>query len=260
MSMAIVTFISDFGTTDYYSAVIKGALLSDNPQLNLIDISHNVKTYDIVQGAFVLKNSYKHFPAGTIHLVSVNNFYAPNHCFLAIRYNDHYFIGPDNGLFALAFEKEQLTSVYELTYNANAANPLGEVFAKGVRHILSEMPFNEIGIPIETIEERISIQPVTTVDRIRGAVIHVDNYENAITNISGDLLEKIGKGRPFKIYFKRHEPLTTIKKNYAEVPVGEILCLINSANYLEIAINLGKASSMLGMGIDEHVQIDFQND
>jgi len=193
--MAIVTFISDFGTMDYYSAVIKGALLSEDPQLNLVDISHNIKTYDIVQGAFVLKNAYQHFPAGTIHLVSVNNFYAPNHCFLAIRYDDHYFIGPDNGLFALAFEKEQLTSVYELAYRPNVPNPLGDVFAKGVRHILSEMPFNEIGIPIETIEERISIQPVTTID-----------------------------------------------------------------NYLEIAINLGKASSMLGMGIDEHVQIDFQND
>jgi len=258
--MSIVTFISDFGNADYYSAVVKGALLTENPQLNLVDISHNVKTYDIVQGAFMLKNAYSHFPPGTIHLVSVNNFYRKDYCFLAIRYDEHYFIGPDNGLFALAFDKEKLTSIYELNYNARSDNPLGEVFAKGVRHILSELPFNEIGIPIESIEERISIQPVTNKDRIRGSVIHIDNYENAITNISKDLIDKIGKDRKFKIYFKRHEPLDKINSNYAEVPVGEILCLINSANYLEIAINLGKAASMLGLHLDEHIQIDFETE
>lgn len=258
--MSIVTFISDFGLKDYYSAVIKGALLTENPQLNLVDISHNVKTYDIVQGAYILKNAYTHFPEGTIHIVSVNNYYSTDHCFLAIRHNGHYFIGPDNGLFSLAFGDQELTDIYELTFDKKNENPLGDVFAKGVKHILSELPFNEIGIPIESIDKRISIQPVTTKNRIRGAVIHIDNYENAITNISEELIEKIGQGRPFKIYFKRHEPLNDIKKNYAEVPIGEILGLINSANHLEIAINMGKAASMLGLSIDEHIQIDFEND
>lgn len=256
--MPIVTFISDFGTRDYYSAVIKGALLTDNPDLNLIDISHNVKSFDIVQGAFILKNAYRHFPKGTVHLISVNNFYAEDYCFLTIRHDGHYFIGPDNGLFSLAFGGADLMDVYELEMDRSTDNPLGTVFAKGVRHILSELPFNEIGIPIESIEERISFQPVTTKDRIRGAIVHIDNYENAITNISGELIEKIGQGRSFEIYFKRHDPLTSIKGNYAEVPVGEILALINSSNHLEIAINMGKAASMLGLTIDEHVQIDFK--
>lgn len=258
--MSIVTFISDFGTTDYYSAVVKGALLTENAQLNLVDISHNVKPYDIVQGAFILKNTYSHFPSGTIHLISVNNFYRKDYCFLAIRYDDHYFIGPDNGLFALAFDKEKLTSVYELNYNYRNDNPLGDVFAQGVRHILSDLPFNEIGIPIEAIEERISIQPVTTKNQIRGSVIHIDNYENAITNISKELIEKVGQDRKFKVRFKRHEPLNKIHSNYAETPVGEILCLVNSANYLEIAINLGRAASMLGLNVDEQVQIDFEEE
>jgi len=256
--MSIVTFISDFGATDYYSAVVKGALLTESPQLNLVDISHNVKPYDIVQGAFILKNAYSHFPSGSIHLVSVNNFYRKEYCFLAIRHDDHYFIGPDNGLFALAFGKKNLTSVYELNYNHKSDNPLGDVFAQGVRHILSDLPFNEIGIPIEAIEERISIQPVTTKNQIRGSIIHIDNYENAITNISKELIDKVGQNRKFKIFFKRHEPLNHINTNYAEAPVGEILCLINSANYLEIAINLGKASSMLGLNVDEQIQIDFE--
>ena len=87
--MPIVTITSDFGTTDYYLAIVKGALLHLDPSLNIVDITHNIKNYDIVQGAFVLKNAYQSFPAGTIHILSVNNFYAAKRCFLAIRHDGH---------------------------------------------------------------------------------------------------------------------------------------------------------------------------
>ena len=75
--MPIVTLTSDFGLNDYYVTLIKGALLCENQNLNIIDITHNINNYDIVQGAFVLRNAYESFPKGTIHILSVNNFYKP---------------------------------------------------------------------------------------------------------------------------------------------------------------------------------------
>ncbi len=255
--MPIVTLTSDFGTTDYYVAAIKGALLRQNQKLNIVDITHNVKSYDIVQGAFVLKNAYSSFPEDTIHVLSINNFYSEKYCFLSVRYDGHYFIGPDNGIFSLLFE-EKPEDVYELEFDRKSEFPLQAIFSKAVGHITSGLPFNEIGIKVDEIEERITFQPVINESQIKGKVIHVDHYENVIVNITKNLFEKVRNNRKFLIYFKRFDPIQKISKNYSEVAVGEQLCFFNSAGHLEIAINMGKASSMLGLNIDDGVQIDFK--
>lgn len=254
--MAIVTLTSDFGTTDYYAAIIKGAILSKDATINIVDITHNIKNYDIVQGAFVLKNAYRHFPKGTIHLLSVNNFYSQQNTFVALRHDGHYFIGPDNGIFSLMFEQLE-ADIYELDYPQKSDFPLKQLYAAAVGHIVSRKPFNEIGFPLSSITRRITLQPVISRNMIRGSIIHVDKYENAIVNISRTLFDRVHRGRRFMLYFKRHEPLTRLSWHYYDVPVGETLCLFNSANYLEIAINMGKASSLLGLRLDDTVQIDF---
>ena len=116
--MPVVTFTSDFGLQDYYTAIIKGAILCKDKTINIVDITHNIKNYDIVQGAYVLKNAYEHFPKGSIHILSVNNFYKKEPRFLAVRHNGHYFIGPDNGIFSLLFD-DQPTDIYKLDYSKN---------------------------------------------------------------------------------------------------------------------------------------------
>ncbi|MEM6967280.1 MAG: SAM-dependent chlorinase/fluorinase [Bacteroidota bacterium] len=254
--MPIVTLTSDFGLNDYYVALIKGAMLCENPNLNIIDITHNINNYDIVQGAYILKNAYSSFPKGTIHILSVNNFYDKQRRFLAVRYDGHFFVGPDNGIFSLLFD-EIPESIYKLEFKNKGTFPIKMVFAKAVGHITNGMPFNEIGLPVKDIVERITFQPVIGPSQIRGAVIHIDNYENAVVNISRNLFEQIWDERSYEISFRRSDPILRINNNYYDVPIGETLCRFNSANYLEIAINMGKASSMLGLKIEDTVQIDF---
>ena len=254
--MPIVTITSDFGWNDYYVALIKGAMLCEQQDLNIIDITHNINNYDIVQGAFILKNAYESFPKGTIHILSVNNFYDKKRRFLAIRYNEHYFIGPDNGVFSLLFD-DPPKDIYQLDFQNKGTFPLKTVFAKAVGHIVGEMPFNEIGLPLRNVIERITFQPVISQAQIRGAVIHIDNYENVIINISRKLFEQVWKERDYEISFRRNDPITKIFNNYYDVPIGETLCRFNSAEFLEIAINMGKASSMLGLKVEDTVQIDF---
>ena len=254
-TMAIVTLTTDFGKSDYYAALIKGALLSRTPAVQLVDITHNLPPFDIVQGAFVLGNTFRSFPEGSIHLLSVNN-YDGNLAFIALEREGHYFVGPDNGVFSLIFGNmgEQ---VYRLPYDAGDPFPMKTVCCHAVDHIVSGKPLNEIGLPAGDVEQRIALQPVISQSQIRGIVIHVDQYENAITNIGKELFEKVGKGRDFSILFKRNDPIQQIHSIYHEVPVGEPLAFFNSSGFLEIAINMGKASSLLGLQIDDMVQVNF---
>jgi len=254
--MPIVTLTSDFGWNDYYVALIKGAMLCEHQDLNIIDITHNINNYDIVQGAFILKNAYESFPKSTIHIISVNNFYDKKRRFLAVRYNEHYFLGPDNGIFSLLFDKMP-NDIYKLDFSNKGTFPLKNVYAKAIGHISKGMPFNEIGLPQKNVVERITFQPVISKAQIRGAVIHIDNYENVIVNISRKLFEQVWNERAYEISFRRNDPIQKIYNNYYDVPIGEILCRFNSADFLEISINMGKASSMLGLKIEDTVQIDF---
>lgn len=255
--MQIVTLTTDFGEKDYYSGMLKGKLLSAHRNLQIVDISHQIPTYDIVQAAFVLKNAFTAFPKGSIHVLSVNNFYNKQSSFLLIENSGHYFIGADNGVFSLIFP-DKIGKVYELDYQGSGTREVNTVFADTVAALAQGKKSDEIGIPVDRIMERITFQPVVKPTQISGSVIHVDNYENVITNITRDLFEKIGKGRGFELYFKRHDPISSLSWHYFDVPVGEPLCLFNSAGYLEIALNLGKASSLLGLKIDDAVQIEFR--
>lgn len=253
--MAIVTLTTDFGNSDYYAALIKGALLGNSPSIQLVDITHNIPAFDIVQGAFVLSNTFRAFPPGSIHLLSVNN-YDGNLAFIAMEREGHYFVGPDNGVFSLVFGKLD-GAVYRLPYDADDPFPMKSICCHAVQHICSGKPMEEIGLPAADVEQRIALQPVIDSSQIRGIVIHIDQYENAITNIKKELFEKVCNGRGFAIRYKRNDPITKVSKIYYEVPVGEPLAFFNSSGFLEIAVNMGRASSLLGLQLDDMVQVDF---
>lgn len=252
----IVTFITDFGSRDYYMGMIKGAILTQHRNTNFVDITHDIKSFDIVQASFILKNVYNSFPPGTIHIVSVNNYYSSKRRFIAFKHNEQYFIGPDNGIFSLIFGKKMPTS-YQLEENQETAFSIKDVYAKAVQHIATGQDFETIGTPLEKVVQRITLQPVINRFQIMGSVIHIDQYQNCITNINRELFEKVRDGRRFALFFKRFNPIIRLSKNYYDVSVGETLCLFNSADHLEIAVSMGKASSLLNLNIDDTIQVDF---
>lgn len=255
--MHIVTLTTDFGLQDYYVPVLKGAMLSRHAELNFVDVSHNIKNHDIVQAAFVLKNTWRSFPEGTIHVASVNNFGGERHRFLVILHHNHYFIGPDNGIFSLIFE-DTPQYVYEIPFQGLNFQHVKEAFADALDVIVSEKPLAEMWSVVDDMVQRITLQPVIAPAQIRGAVIHIDNYDNVVMNVTRSLFEKVGRGRNFQLYFKRHDPITKLSENYNDVPIGDTLCIFNS-DYLEISINMGKAAEMLGLKIEDGIQIDFIN-
>lgn len=256
--MPIVTLTSDFGWKDYYLPTIKGAILCKNEQIQIVDIAHDIANYDIVQAAFIFKNCWQSFPTGTIHLISVNDYPEDkDQGFVAIAHEKHFFIGPDNGVFSLIFG-ETPKVVYQLKNKPEAHFQLAEVYANAVGHLAAGKPIKEIGAPAKDLFQRITFTPVQSHSQIRGSVIHVDQFENVILNISKAVFEQVGQGRDFSLFFKRHDPITKLSEQYQDVEVGEILCLFNSANMLEIAVNMGKASSLFGLKVEDTVQIDFR--
>lgn len=253
--MPLVTLTTDFGLQDPYLAILKGTLLCETPDLYLVDISHNVKNFDIVQAAYIFKTAFRSFPPGTIHLIMVNDLSATAPSYLVFKQFDQFFICPDNGIMGLIMEKHQ-GAVYRIGPSPEFGNKKN--IALLINKLTRKLPLEQLGELTEEIVQRFTLQPVITNNQIRGTIIYIDNYENAISNIKRKLFEQVGAQRPFEISFKRHPSIEALSTHYGSVEVGTPLCLFNQADYLEISINMGKAASLLGLRLEEMIQIDFK--
>ncbi len=255
--MQTVSLTTDFGRTDFYAAVLKAAILQRQPTACLVDITHEIPNFDILRAAFLVKNAWASFPKNTVHIIAVNNFYATDFRFLALERGGHFFLAPDNGVLSLIFDDLAASELRELEIPAGSPLPLRDVFADAFGHLALEIDFEKIGAPVENFSQRIHFQPVTTPKLIRGAVMHIDFFENVVVNISRETFEKVANGRPFSLHFRRNDPITRLSKNYADAPLGEPLCLFNSAGLLEIAVNMGRAATLFGLKMEDLVQVDF---
>lgn len=255
--MNIITLISDFGSRNYNVASLKGTLLTHSPQCQIIDITHDINNFDIVEAAFVLENSFSSFPVKTINIVTVNCYYAQKMRFLVLLRNGYYFIAPDNGILSLIADDFSEDALVYLEYG-NSGVGMFEIISRIVSKIINSVEFSEIGLSVDTISRKISFKPVISNDTIRATVLFTDKFGNAVVNVKRDVFEKTGKGRPFSLYYSPKDTLTRIHKKYNDVSFGDEVCFFNSAGYLEIAVYMGDASEMLGLSKDSPVQIIFE--
>lgn len=257
--MAIITLTTDLGSKDFYQAALKGSILNILPTANIVDITHEVPSFNISYAAFVLKNAYPYFPKNTVHLIGIDSVFSEHTKYIALRYKDHYFVGADNGIFSLLFEDEpdELVEINIMQDFKYLHFPLVDIFVKAAIHLAKGGKLSEIGVPTGEIEHRMLLHPVIERDIIRGSVIYIDTFCNVITNITKDLFTKIQRNRDFTLYFRKSETITQLSWHYNEVPEGEKLCLFGISNHLEIAINKGKASGLLGLHLSDIVRVEF---
>lgn len=257
--MAIITLTTDLGLKDYYVSTVKGAILSQLPDVTIVDISHDIQPFDISQASFIIKNSYTSFPPGTVHIIGVNTQPDASTPFLGVLANGHYFIGADNGIFSLLFDIHpekivQLTLKQEREFLTFA---LRDVFVKAACHIARGGTLEVIGTVRQHFTERMLFKPHTSATSIRGMVMYIDSYENVICNINEQLFREIGRGRPFNIQMRTNS-VDMLCESYNDVSDGEIIAMFNSAGFLEIAINKGKASSLLNLKLGDTISIEFE--
>lgn len=256
--MAIITLTSDWGTSDYYLAAVKGTILSQLPDAIIVDISHHIKQFDIEGAAFTIRNSYKSFPPGTIHIVAINTEESIEHPHIAIRSGDHFFIGTDNGIFSMILG-DTIDEAAEIDIPQDSdffTFSTRDRFVKAAVQLAKGIAVADLGEARKQITPRILFEPVSGPDQIKGMIMHIDAYENAITNIPYKLFKSIRKQRQFEIYFAGYR-IQKIQTGYMDVGVADLLALFGTHGMLEIAINQGKAASLCGLERYTPVSIRF---
>lgn len=262
-AMPVITLTSDWGLTDHYVAAVKGAILSRLPEAVIVDISHQIRHFDIKHASFVVRNAYRQFPAGSIHIVAIDTEESLRHPHIVVKADGHYFIGADNGLFSLILEKEpERIVVLQVPQDTGYFTfPSRDRFAKVACHLASGKSMDELGEPAATLLKKLHIHATIEKGMIRGRVIYIDSYENVFVNITEQQFRDTVGNRPFTINFRRPDyNIREIVKAYGDVPEVEMCALFSSSGYLQIAVNRGKASSLLGLTLDSAVNVSLDDE
>ncbi|MFM1876092.1 MAG: hypothetical protein RL266_1829 [Bacteroidota bacterium] len=250
------------GLRDHYVGVLKGTILRHFPEARIVDLSHEIKAFYVPGAALTVRNSYRDFPKGTVHLIGV----APNRTamidHLAVEYKGQYFVGADNGMFPLIFESGP-TKVVDLSFitqtSTSAIFPSRDIFAVAATHLAKGGIMEVLGRPAEIINRNGTYVPIIDGSTIRGMAIHIDVYGNIITNIDQSLFHAVGQGREFEIRLRREQHIINrVVLSYSDVPDGEKMALFGATGLLEIAINGTNASQLLGIKHEDVISIAFR--
>jgi hypothetical protein len=258
--MAIITLTSDLGLKDYYVASLKGAILSQTPNVKIIDITHDIPSFNFSKAAFIIKNCYKDFPQGTVHIIGVSSESSVEIPHVVIFDKGHYFIGADNGMFSLIFDAPP-ENIVELNISQDTDRitfPAKDVFVKAACHIIRGGTLEVIGKPKAELEVRTLFSAVSENNTIRGMASYIDHYGNIITNVTETLFKSFGRGRKFGIFFRNTSyEINQITNSYNSVVEGERVAMFSSTGFIEIAVNKGNASKLFGIKENDIIRIEF---
>jgi S-adenosylmethionine hydrolase len=274
--MPFITLTTDFGTKDHFVGAVKGAIYSELADAKIVDITHEISPFNITETAYILKNSYKSFPEGTIHIVGVDSELSEDNKHIAIELDKHFFVCPDNGIISMIASEIQPTKIVEINIHdrIESSFPVLDVFVQVACFIARGGNLTVIGKEITEFKKLIEIQPKVNQaqTQIIGGVVYIDNYGNVISNISTKMFNEIGKGRTYKVSASRYS-FNKIYKKYNEITGNDLqdtrqfdgnkLAIFNSAGFLEIAIyrsnlnTVGGASSLLGLDYRDPIIIEF---
>lgn len=277
--MSLITLTTDFGTKDHFVGAVKGAIYSELADAKIVDITHKISPFNITETAYILKNSYKSFPKGTIHIVGVDSELSRDNKHIAISLDDHFFVCPDNGLISMIASEIQPTKIVEINIHdrIESSFPVLDVFVKVACFIARGGNLTVIGKETFEFKKLVEIQPKVnqTQTQIIGGVLYIDNYGNVITNISKKMFQDIGKGRNYEVHasrytfskiFNKYNEISNNNSTESRVFDGNKLAIFNSAGFLEIAIyrsnlqTVGGASTLLGLEYRDPIIVDFISD
>jgi len=257
----IITLLTDFGSRDYFVAEMKGVILSINPDVEIVDISHEVEKFNIVQGAFILTCAYKWFPKGTIHVVVVDPGVGTKRRSIIIKTKNYYFIGPDNGVLSASAIRDGVESVYEIKVdnlkNISMTFHGRDIFAPTAAYISLGREPSSLGEKVSDFVILEMFRASITENGIKGFVIHIDSFGNIITCIERRHLRDVGINYGDNLEVTLGDSSVSIKllPAYGYVKPGELLAVINSEGFLEIAANMSNAALKLGAKVGDHVII-----
>ena len=251
--MAIITLTSDWGTRDYYAAAVKGTILSRLPNATIVDVTHEIEPFNVSEAGFTLKNCYRSFPPGTIHIIAVDTIESTECPHVVVKAEGQYFISTDNGIFShiLDGKYEEAVCIDVMQDSDFFTFATRDRFAKVAVMIANGEPLSNIGAPRERLN------PDNTIE---GVVMHIDSYDNLITNISRELFEQERRGRDFTIMVKGDlYTVDEISDSYLDVDVVDLVAIFGTHGYLELALNKAKLASLCGIELKSTIKVVFDD-
>lgn len=274
--MAVITLTSDFGLTDYRVAAIKGSIFSQKIDAIIVDITHEIEAYNLLQTSYIVRNAYKYFPKGSVHIISVDTFYRKEVRSIIYKADGHYFISADNGILDLIFYHIKPEAIYEITLNNRFDDEVKsstiDIFVPAAIHILNGGIPEIIGRKIESVREMSFPRAVHNESEkmIIGEVMYIDNYGNLVSNISKTFFDKINSNHQNYLIKFRNLALSNVYRQHTEFVKnwerereyhGKAVAVFNEAGLLELCIYKGNkdngARSLFGLKVGEKVYIEF---
>ncbi|MFQ6085189.1 MAG: S-adenosyl-l-methionine hydroxide adenosyltransferase family protein [Candidatus Bathyarchaeia archaeon] len=259
----IIALLTDLGGKDPYVSEMKAVILSICPDATIVDITHEVKKFDVRMGAYILSSAVPYFPEGSIFVCVVDPGVGTKRRLLAVRTKrGHYLIGPDNGLLVPASQREGIDAVVDLQekrFMLPSVSPTfhgRDVMAPVAANIAKGAELDELGPRIDDILTPGFSAPEVGRDEIVGEVLHVDDFGNIITNIEGSTIKRTTKvGGELAMDLGRRALRLKLCRTYADSPDRTFLALIGSSGLLEIAMNQGNAAETLSINRGDSVRV-----
>ncbi|MBI2926562.1 MAG: SAM-dependent chlorinase/fluorinase [Verrucomicrobia bacterium] len=257
--MKLITLTTDFGLGDWFVGTMKGVILRISPACQIVDITHEIPAGDIRAGAFALAAAYRHFPRGTIHVAVVDPGVGSGRAVIAVRSRDYLFIGPDNGVLSLALARQEIKAIRRAENKRLFVQPVSQTFhgrdvlAPVAAHLSKGTPFRCVGPAVRECARLAWPEPEVSRRSLRGRVIYLDRFGNAITNITSERLATLaGSVRSVRLRGRRPFPVAPF---YQAVPAGQPAGIVGSTGFLEIAVNGGSAAEVLRLKLGDAVMI-----
>jgi len=250
MRKPIVTFTTDFGLQDHYVGAMKGVILGICPQAQIVDISHEVKPYQIAEGAFLLAQAFSCFPAGTVHVAVVDPGVGTARRPILVESARQYFVAPDNGVLAWIYAA-QPHKVRALTSARYFRRPVSrtfhgrDIFAPVAAHLAAGVAAARLGKRIEDYLRPGFLKPQRAGKRTWvGQILHIDRFGNLVTNFHVSDFPDL-PARNLNLAIGPHQ-VSVLAQNYAQCAPGEPFLIVGSSGYIEVSVNQASAARAIG--------------
>jgi S-adenosylmethionine hydrolase len=259
----IVTLTTDFGTNDHFVGAVKGVILDIAPDATIVDISHAVQAFDVLDGALAIAQAYSYFPTGTVHMVVVDPGVGTTRRPILASSDGFHFVAPDNGVLSMVYAREERIRVRHITSEHYFRQPLSntfhgrDLFAPVAAYLAKQVDSDKFGDEIEDYVKFAAPRPKPAGEnRLRAVVLKVDRFGNLVTNVKPEDAPALFAAKPgaFKIVVGSKE-ITEIHQNYAAGGPGQVFGILGSMGYLEIVANRAAAAQLTGAGKGSEVSI-----
>lgn len=259
----IITLTTDYGTNDHLVGVMKGVIYSINPDVHIVDITHGVMPFDVLDGALTIGQAYKYFPPRTIHVVVVDPGVGTTRRPILVASDQQYLIAPDNGVLSSVYDQTEALYAWHITAEHYFRSPVSntfhgrDIFAPVAAWLSKSWQTASFGDPVTDFVRFAIPKPKAAGNSLKGIVLRTDAFGNLMTNFTvKDVPALTAADGKFTIRAGNAQ-ITKVLPTFAQGTPGEPFGVIGSSGYLEISVNKGNAARTLGISRGAEVTIDL---